>query len=178
MDPKTGAILAMASRPASSSPSCRSRTRDLDLYRNRAVTDLYEPGSVIKTITMATAIDLGLVTPNTTYYDSGTVTRVVTTFKNWDFSANGIQTMTQVLQKSLNTGAIWVSDHIGATKLYDYLYRFGFGESTHSGLGRRGRRASCEPTRTTAGTPPTCDQQLRPGHRRDAAAGHHRHLGL
>jgi cell division protein FtsI/penicillin-binding protein 2 len=42
--------------------------------------------------------------------------------------------MTQVLQKSLNTGAIWVSDRLGATKLYDYLYRFGFGESTHSGL--------------------------------------------
>ncbi len=47
--------------------------RASDLYRNRAVTDLYEPGSVMKTLTMATAIDLGLVTPNTTYFDTGTV---------------------------------------------------------------------------------------------------------
>ena len=73
MDPKTGAIIAMACAPASSSPSCRWRHPDLSLLRERAVTDLYEPGSVMKTITMAAAIDLGLVTPNTTYFDSGSV---------------------------------------------------------------------------------------------------------
>ena len=135
MDPKTGAILAMASRPSFKLSSLRWTTGNLDLYRNRAVTDLYEPGSVLKTITMATAIDLGLVNPNTTYFDAGTVEKGGYTFKNWDFSANGMQTMTQLLQKSLNTGAIWLSDLIGATKLYDSLKRFGFGESTHSGLG-------------------------------------------
>jgi cell division protein FtsI/penicillin-binding protein 2 len=57
------------------------------------------------------------------------------TFKNWDFSVNGTQTMTQVLQRSLNTGAIWLSDLIGPDRLYASLKRFGFGESTHSGLG-------------------------------------------
>ena len=55
--------------------------------------------------------------------------------KNWDFSANGTQTMTQLLQKSLNTGAIWLSDLIGANKLYESFDRFGFGDSTYSGLG-------------------------------------------
>ena len=68
----------------------------------------------MKTITMAAAIDQGLVTPNTTYFDSGSVTKGGYEFKNWDFGANGTQTMTQVLQKSLNTGAIWVSDRLGA----------------------------------------------------------------
>jgi cell division protein FtsI/penicillin-binding protein 2 len=74
------------------------------------------------------------VTPNTTYYDTGEVVKGGYTFHNWDFSANGLTTMTQVLQKSLNTGAIFLSDLIGPDKLYASLARFGFGESTHSGL--------------------------------------------
>jgi cell division protein FtsI/penicillin-binding protein 2 len=84
---------------------------------------------------MATALDLDLVAPNTTYYDGGSVEKGGYTFKNWDFSAHGVTTMTQLLQKSLNTGAIWLSDRIGATRLYDSIKRFGFGESTHSGFG-------------------------------------------
>jgi len=135
MDPKTGAILGMASRPSFKLSELDLDAPNLDLYRNRAVTDLYEPGSVLKVITMATAIDLDLVTPNTTYYDSGVVEKGGYTFRNWDFSANGTTTMTQLLQKSLNTGAIWLSDRIGADRLYDSIKRFGFGESTHSGLG-------------------------------------------
>ena len=135
MDPKTGAILAMASRPSFKLSGLDLNSGNFDLYKNRAVTDLYEPGSVFKTVTMATAIDLGLVTPGTTYFDAGSVEKGGYTFKNWDFSANGVQTMTQLLQKSLNTGAIWLSDRIGATKLYESIKRFGFGESTHSGLG-------------------------------------------
>ncbi len=135
MDPKTGAILGMASRPSFKLSELSLDAPDLSLYKNRAVTDLYEPGSVVKTLTMATAIDLGLVTPNTTFYDAGSVDKGGYTFKNWDFSAHGIQTMTQLLQKSLNTGAIWVSDQIGATKLYSSFARFGFGQSTRSGLG-------------------------------------------
>jgi len=135
MDPKTGAILAMASRPSFKLSELSLDSPDLSLYRNRAVTDLYEPGSVMKVVTMATAIDLGLVTPGTTFYDAGSVDKGGYTFKNWDFSAHGIQTMTQLLQKSLNTGSIWLSDLIGATRLYASLERFGFGRSTHSGFG-------------------------------------------
>jgi cell division protein FtsI/penicillin-binding protein 2 len=89
----------------------------------------------MKVVTMATAIDLGLVSPGTTFYDAGVVEKGGYTFKNWDFSSNGVQTMTQLLQKSLNTGAIWLSDQIGAKRLYDSLKRFGFGESTYSGFG-------------------------------------------
>ena len=135
MDPMTGAILGMASRPSFKLSQLDLDAPNFDIYRNRAVTDLYEPGSVVKVLTMATAIDLGLVTPGTTYYDAGTVEKGGYTFKNWDFSANGVQTMTQLLQKSLNTGAIWLSDLIGANKLYESFDRFGFGDSTYSGLG-------------------------------------------
>ena len=135
MDPRSGAILAMASRPGFRLSSLSLETPDQSLYRNRAVTDVYEPGSVLKTVTMATAVDLGLVNPNTTYYDSGVVNKGGYVFNNWDLSAHGTTTMTELLQKSLNTGAIWLSDLIGPSALYASIERFGFGQSTHSGLG-------------------------------------------
>lgn len=135
MDPMTGAILGMASRPAFKLSQLNLDVPDFAIYRNRAVTDLYEPGSVVKTLTMATAIDMGLVNPNTTYFDSGLVEKGGYEFRNWDFSAHGTTTMTELLQYSLNTGAIWLSDLIGPNDLYRYFEKFGFGESTHSGLG-------------------------------------------
>jgi cell division protein FtsI/penicillin-binding protein 2 len=136
MEPKTGAILAMASRPSFKlSQLDLTDEGKMDLYRNRAVTDLYEPGSVMKVVTMATAVDLGLVTPNTTYEDSGAAYVGGATILNWDFSANGTTTMTQVLQKSLNTGAVWVSQQIGPEKFYEYIKRFGFGQPTGIELG-------------------------------------------
>jgi cell division protein FtsI/penicillin-binding protein 2 len=135
MDPKTGAILAMASRP-SFKLSQLDLTNDAqtDLYRNRAVTDLYEPGSVMKVITMSAAIDQGLVTPNTTYEDTGTAYVGGYAIQNWDYSVNGTTTMTQLLQKSLNTGAVWVGQQLGPENFYDYVRRFGFGEPTDVGL--------------------------------------------
>jgi cell division protein FtsI/penicillin-binding protein 2 len=135
MDPMTGAILGMASRPSFVLSQLNLDAPDFAIYRNRAVTDLYEPGSVVKTLTMATAIDMGLVNPNTTYFDSGSVVKGGYEFQNWDFSAHGTTTMTQLLQYSLNTGAIWLSDLIGPNDLYRYFQAFGFGESTFSGLG-------------------------------------------
>ena len=135
MDPMTGAILGMASRPSFELSQLNLDVPDFAIYRNRAVTDLYEPGSVVKTLTMAAAVDMGLVNPNTTYFDSGFVEKGGYEFKNWDFSSHGVTTMTQLLQFSLNTGAIWLSDLIGANDLYKYFDRFGFGDSTHSGLG-------------------------------------------
>jgi len=136
MDPRTGAILAIASRPSFQlSHLDLSKEVDPSLFRNRAVTDVYEPGSVMKVITMSAAVDLGLVNPDSTYYDAGYVTIGESTINNWDYSTNGTQTATQLLQKSLNTGAVWLSGLIGAENFYSYLRRFGFGEPTNSGLG-------------------------------------------
>jgi cell division protein FtsI/penicillin-binding protein 2 len=137
MDPMTGEILGIASRP--SFQLSRLNLEDpgqADLYRNRAVTDLYEPGSVMKTVTMASAVDLGLVNPGTTYFDSGIADLGEgAVIKNWDFSAHGTTTMTQVLQYSLNTGAVWLSGLMGAERFYDYIQRFGFGSPADTGLG-------------------------------------------
>jgi cell division protein FtsI/penicillin-binding protein 2 len=137
MDPHTGAVLGMASLP-----TVKLVGIDLDdpklaeQVRNRAVTDLYEPGSVLKTLTTAAAIDMGKVTPESTYVDTGRIDVAGSTAKitNWDFSANGRVTLTQYLQRSLNTGSVWLSEQIGARNFYRYLHAFGLGEPTHIGL--------------------------------------------
>jgi stage V sporulation protein D (sporulation-specific penicillin-binding protein) len=96
VQPETGEILAMASRPT---------------------------------------FDLGLVSPDTWWYDEGVFRSGGWTIRNWDLSANGDQTVTQILAKSLNTGAAWLAHLVGSERYYDYVHRFGFGEPTGSGLG-------------------------------------------
>jgi cell division protein FtsI/penicillin-binding protein 2 len=135
VQPETGEILAMASRPTFDLTALDlSDESKLALFRNRAITDQYEPGSVFKLITAAAALDLGLVSPDTWWYDEGAFRSDGWTIRNWDLSANGSQTVTQILAKSLNTGAAWLSQQVGPDRFYDYVYRFGFGEPTGSGL--------------------------------------------
>lgn len=135
MDPQTGAILAMASRPGFRLSELNLNDADESLFRNRAVTDVYEPGSVFKTLTAAMAVDLGKVTPESSYQDTGAVFIGPSTIRNWDYSINGTVTVTQLLQRSLNTGAVWLSGLVGADNFYKYLKAFGIGEPTHVGLG-------------------------------------------
>jgi cell division protein FtsI/penicillin-binding protein 2 len=136
VQPKTGEILAMASRPTFdlTKPDLSDDSK-LALFRNRSITDQYEPGSVFKLITAAAAVDLGLVNPNTWWFDSGVVNVDGWSIRNWDFSANGSQTVMQILAKSLNTGAAWLAQQLGPERFYDYVFKFGFGEETGSGLG-------------------------------------------
>ncbi len=134
MQPKTGAVMAMASRPGFKLSQLNLNDPNQALFRNRAVTDVYEPGSVFKLITAATGIDLGLITPNSTYNDTGFAQIGTSTIRNWDFSTNGITSVTQLLQKSLNTGAVWMSGLIGADKFYASVKKFGIGTPTNIGL--------------------------------------------
>jgi cell division protein FtsI (penicillin-binding protein 3) len=136
LDPRTGAILAMVSRPAYTRAALDLDAPDaMALVRNRAVTDLYEPGSVFKLVTMAAALNEGKVTPGTTYIDTGSVIVGERVFRNWDYSANGPTTMTNVLVRSLNTGTVWLADKVlGAATFYQYVRAFGFGTVTGSGL--------------------------------------------
>jgi stage V sporulation protein D (sporulation-specific penicillin-binding protein) len=135
MDPQTGAVLAMASRPSFQLSKLNlNQLSDLSTLRLRSVTDMYEPGSVFKLFTMAGALNEGKVYPNTPYIDTGKVIVGGREFHNWDFSANGRTSMTQVLVKSLNTGSIFVSGVLGSTLFYKYVKAFGFGEPTHVGL--------------------------------------------
>ncbi|MEX0682372.1 MAG: penicillin-binding protein 2 [Dehalococcoidia bacterium] len=133
--PETGEVLAMASRPTFDvTKQDLSDGSKQALYRNRAITDTYEPGSVFKLITMSAAIDLGLVTPGTWWYDEGVLHLNQWSIYNWDFSTNGSQTVQQILTKSLNTGAAWLASLCGPEGFYDYVHRFGFGVSSASGL--------------------------------------------
>lgn len=131
MDPSTGEILAMASMPALQySQLDYSDPNVTDLMRNRAVSDLYEPGSVMKVITAAAAIDAGVVTPDTTYVDNGTAWIYDVPIRNWDYNVYGEQTMTGVLQHSINTGAVFMAERLGKDAFHAYLEAFGFGQPT------------------------------------------------
>jgi cell division protein FtsI/penicillin-binding protein 2 len=100
---------------------------------NRAVGDAYEPGSVFKVITMAAALDAGVVEPATTYTDSYGVYWVENTWPiyNWDGGAWGEQTMLGCMQHSLNVCLAHVAvDLLEEDLFYDYVQAFGFGRST------------------------------------------------
>ena len=105
----------------------------LEAFKNKSVNDSYEPGSVFKVITMSGGVDAQEVTPNTTFDDYGPII-----VDNGDFTIHNSEhkyhgkgtTMTQVLENSLNTGAIFVARHLGRSLFYKYIMDFGFGERT------------------------------------------------
>lgn len=125
MNPQTGGIYAMCSVP-DFDPAEYSKS-PVEHYNNPVIFTPYEPGSIFKPFTMAAGIDLGRVTPTSTYDDTGAVKIGPFTIKNSDLKSNGKQTMTDVLDKSLNTGVIFVSRKVGRDKFYEYMKRFGFG---------------------------------------------------
>lgn len=129
MNPKTGAVLAMCGSP-DFDPNNYNEVEDANIFLNPATFYIYEPGSVFKSITMAAALDLGLVTPTTTYEDKGFVEIGKYTIKNSDGEAHGVNTMTQVLEQSLNTGAIFAAEKVGPEQFEKYVKKFGFGEKT------------------------------------------------
>lgn len=126
LDPKTGKILALAARPAFD-PNAFSREKDFRVFLNSAAQTTYEPGSVMKPIVMAAALEEKLVTPDTTYTDTGEVRFGVHTVRNYDNKAHGVQTMTGVLEHSLNTGAVFVARLLGRERHLEYMEKFGFG---------------------------------------------------
>ncbi len=129
VDPSSGAILAIANFP-DFDPNQYNTVEDPALFSSRAVVGNYEPGSVFKPITMAAALNEGAVDPDTTYVDEGVVEIDGYKIKNSDNEAHGEQTMTKVLEMSLNTGAIFAKEQIGNQKFYDYVKKFGFGKET------------------------------------------------
>lgn len=137
MEPSTGGILGMTSYPtyAVSDPMVFRQGEDA-LHKAVSVTNQYEPGSVMKLVTMASALELGSVTPNTMVNDNGIVTfqngrgRPPTTIKNWDLRANGTISATEVLVRSSNVGTYQVAQRVGPAELYRFFNLFGFGERT------------------------------------------------
>ena len=133
MDPKTGAIIAMCGAP-NYDPNNFNQVTDAKVFANAATQVPYEPGSVFKAFTMSAALNEGKVTPDSTYTDTGEVKVGSFTIKNSDEKAHGVQTMKQVLDESLNTGAIYAMSQIGADKFSQYVKAFGFGSPTNIDL--------------------------------------------
>ena len=129
MDPSTGAILAMAVGPGFD-PNDFANVESLKAFINKAISEQYEPGSVFKMVTMAAALDAGVIRPHDTYYDNGYIVVGGRTFQNWDRKAHGLTTMTEVLAYSLNVGSVHVAQKLGPSRFYDVVRRFGFGEPT------------------------------------------------
>ena len=130
MDPKTGEILAMVNAP-SFNPN--ALPKNIGQYRNRAVTDMYEPGSVMKPFTVAMALKSGQYTADST----------INTNPGWlhvggytvrDDTYNGIVNLTQLLQKSSNIAAAKIMLSLDPTQYWQFLHAIGFGQKTASGF--------------------------------------------
>jgi len=127
--PDSGEVLALASYP-NFDPNNYGQEKDLEIFQNPAIQKIFEPGSVFKPLTMAAAIEEGKITPQTTYVDEGVVRIGQTPIYNYDRRTWGERTMTEVLEKSINTGAVFVERAVGPDVFRQYVEKFGFMEST------------------------------------------------
>jgi cell division protein FtsI/penicillin-binding protein 2 len=131
-NPRTGEVLAMATTPRM---DLNQFWKYEDIFPkqtpfNRAVSQSYEPGSVYKVLTMASALDKGAVNPETVFVDTGVIEVGGTLIYNWNSGAWGPQDMTGCLQHSLNVCLAWVATQLGPENFYGYMRSFGIGHVT------------------------------------------------
>ncbi len=127
IEPSTGKIRAMCGAP-DFDPNQYGQVESIDIYNNSSIFTPYEPGSIFKPVAMAGALNEGLLTPDTYFYDSGSIdagcTKVI---KNANERIYKDQTMTGVLENSINTGMVQVVNILGKNKFRQYVENFGFG---------------------------------------------------
>jgi len=128
MDPFTGEILALANRPTYN-PNDLKTIKNMANVRNRAITDLYEPGSTFKIVTASAALEEGIV-KTSTKIDCSSGFIEVGGKKIKDVHKNGVLSFEEVIQKSSNVGTIKIALMLGKEKLYHYIKKFGFSEKT------------------------------------------------
>lgn len=130
MDPNTGEVLAMASRPNFDS----NNYQDYDtttINRNLPIWMTYEPGSTFKIMTLASSLEEKTVNLfEDTYYDSGSVSIDGATIHCWKSGGHGAQTYLNVVENSCNPGFVSLGNKLGVDKLMFYINKFGFGEKT------------------------------------------------
>ncbi|MBN1656748.1 MAG: penicillin-binding protein 2 [Anaerolineae bacterium] len=136
MDPRSGAILALASAPQYDPNGFEYA--EIDRLMDPVVSKMWEPGSIFKIVTWAAGIDSGTISPGTTFYDDGTLEVGGRVIQNSDRQGHGLVTMTDGLVKSLNTVAAFISTSMGKDTFYTYLRRFGFGTITGVDLASEG----------------------------------------
>ncbi len=127
-EPKTGKILAMASWP-SFNPNSYGASKP-EAYLNGSIQEIYEPGSSFKPVTMSAGLDLSKITPQTTFEDKGFVDISGYTIHNFSNKVFGVQSMSQVLEKSINTGTMFVENLVGDDNFLNYVINMGFGQKT------------------------------------------------
>jgi len=133
MEPASGKILAMANFPNFNPNQYGEYASkgDLGIFKNRATLDLFEPGSVFKSITMAIALNEEKITPQTTYHDPGIIKIDGWTIHNYNKRQYpGEITMTEVLEKSINTGAVFAVQQVPGNTFLNYIEKFGFFEKS------------------------------------------------
>ena len=153
MDPRTGKVMAMANLPTYD-PGKLADIKSFNQVNNGVVTSPYEPGSVMKTFTMATGIDTGVVRPDSTYVNTDYITVNDRTITNASKGQTGTITFQHALNWSLNTGMVTVAERLGdgqninfkaRTTMYDYLYKkFRLGQNT--GIELTGEQPGIIPT--------------------------------
>ena len=130
MDPNTGEILAMASRPNYDPNNYQTYTQEV-LARNLPIWMMYEPGSTMKITTLAAAINEGVVNLfEDTFYDKGSVNVDGATIHCWKSGGHGAQTFLNVVENSCNPGFVELGFRLGKEKLFEYIKNLGFGEKT------------------------------------------------
>ena len=130
MNPNTGEILGIASRPAFDPNNYKDYSIE-EINRNLAIWSSYEPGSTFKIVTLATALEEGLVDlENEHFHDGGSVNVDGARIKCWKAGGHGSQTFLQVVQNSCNPGFVELGRRIGKETLFKYIDNFGFGKKT------------------------------------------------
>ena len=129
MNPNTGEIYAMALDNGFDLNQTRSVT-DVSQFNDPLIENVFEVGSIMKPVIMATALDQGAVTPTTSYFDKGFVKVGNRTIYNFDKKGRGMATMQTVLNQSLNTGMVFVMQHMNKAAFKNQWESFGFGQKT------------------------------------------------
>ena len=167
MDVNTGAVLAMSTTPAydpnhapcAADKAAREAVEGLSgderaaalqlaqqtQWRNKAVSDLYEPGSVFKLITCAAALDTGAVSKNSSFYCGESISVAGTRFHCANHKRHGAQTVTQALENSCNQSFIQIGARLGKEAFCDYFAAFGLRAPTGIDLPAEPKRASTTP---------------------------------
>lgn len=130
MDPNTGEILGMSSRPNFNPNSYKDYDTET-INRNMAIWASYEPGSTFKILTLSAAVNEGKVDLiKDTFYDGGSVNVGGARIKCWKHGGHGSQTFLEVVQNSCNPGFVELGNRLGKETLFDYINKFGYGKKT------------------------------------------------
>lgn len=129
MEPKTGAVVALAAMPAFDPNDFRAES-GAAVFSNPLVESVFEMGSIMKPLTIAAGLDTGVITATSTYFDEGFLTLNNKTISNFDGKGRGRVSIQDALNQSLNIGAATVALRLGNARFRDYMLRFGLGEET------------------------------------------------